>query len=226
MRAILLLSGGLDSTVLAYHLAAEGKQLHCLSYRYGQRASDLEIGSARRTARKIHGSLTAATFSTNALGGSSLTDHAADLPESPTTDVAATQPVVVPARNLLLIASAVSIAVATRVPHVYVGFTQSDEAAFPDCSSRFLQSVGSPLSIVAPGVSIIAPFSLWSKAEVVARGAELGVPWVDCYSCYAGKTIQCGRCGACLDRASAFSAAGATDVDHAYRFPAFVTLQR
>lgn len=221
-RAIVLLSGGVDSTVLAYHLADQGAQLRCISFRYGQRHADRELAAARATAYRLHAHQTVSVLGT-AMGSSALTGQG-DVPSADTSDPTATAPVVVPARNLLFLASAVSQAVASGVKHIYFAAHADDADSFADCRASFLNALGSPLSLIAPGVSIIAPFIKWSKADIVRRGEELGVPWAETYSCYEGKAQRCDICGACRSRKAAFEAAGVEDVDRTHKFPTFVTL--
>lgn len=219
MRSILLLSGGVDSTVLAYKLAGEGHRLHCVAFRYGQRAAEREIAAARRTAAVLHAHFTEARLD-GALGRSALTGDSA-VPAASVEDREATEPAVVPCRNFVFLTSAASLAVASCVRAIYFGANAGDATSFDDCGERFLHTIGSPLSVVAPGVSVVAPFVRMAKAEIVALGDSLGVPWRDAYSCYAGLAEACGSCGACLSRAEAFGVASVADVPEGHKFPAY-----
>jgi 7-cyano-7-deazaguanine synthase len=99
---------------------------------------------------------------------------------------------------------------------VAVGIHAGDHAVYPDCRPAFVDAV-SQLAVVAnegflvEGFAVLAPFVSWSKADIVRRGAALGVPFADTWSCYRGGAVHCGRCGTCVERIEAFELAGVAD---------------
>lgn len=222
-RSVILLSGGVDSTVLAYHLADMGHQLHCLSFKYGQNHATREVAAAARTAARLHARHTVIPVQGLA-GRSSLTGHG-EIPDAPTTDVEATQSVVVPGRNLVFLSLAASVAAASDVREIYFAVHQGDAASFPDCRSRFLQTLGAVWSTAELDVCVIAPFIKSEKPGIVRRGEDLGVRWTDTYSCYRGGVQHCGKCGACQGRIAAFQEAGVQDAPGNHKYPALVTLR-
>jgi len=213
-KCILPLSGGVDSTVLAYYLAVrQGQRVHAVSYRYGQRHADREIAAASRTAAKLairHTviDLDPATFAATPLTGFG------EVPWMPNVEGAG---VVVPGRNTVFLTCAAAIAARENIGTVYFAAHKGDAAAFADCRAGYLAALNSLLKVAELGVQVIAPFMLRTKTEILTMGAELGVPWEDAYSCYQGGPQHCGKCGACMGRIEAFAAAGLQDTaSHKY----------
>lgn len=208
MRSLVLLSGGVDSTVLAYHLADKGHRLHCVSFAYGQRHGTREIAAAQRTAAKLHAhhsTVPLAIFGTNALTG-----HG-EIPSASTSNVEATKPVVVPGRNLVFLSVAGALAAGSGVREVYFAAHAGDAASFVDCRVAFVGVMETAYKNGGLDCCVVAPFIYTSKADIVRRGGELGVPWTDAYSCYVGGVQHCGKCGACIGRLEAFAEAGVDD---------------
>lgn len=209
MNIIVLLSGGLDSTVLLYHLLNEGHKIQALSFQYGQRHAR-ELDFARRVANSAgvqHESVDIGRLLAdhkNALTGS--TNLPANI--SPSDDVQSVT--VVPGRNLVL--SSIAIAHASRRGYeaVALAATSGDNAIYPDCRPRFFETL-SEASRQAYGVEVLHPFTDKGKATVIRIGVELDVPFHDTWSCYAGGIKHCGACGACLSRKQAFKVAEVGD---------------
>jgi 7-cyano-7-deazaguanine synthase len=217
MKSVLLLSGGVDSTALAYYLANnQSQRVHAVTFRYGQRNADREIAAAARTARRLFLRHTVIELHPNVFAETALTGFG-EIPWAPTSDVDATSPVVVPGRNTVFLVSAASVGLYDGATSVYFATTAEDSAAFPDCRIGYLAALNSLLKVAGMGSQVIAPFISRSKAEVVGIGAEAGADWADAYSCYVGKAAHCGKCGACLGRLAAFAEAGVDDVaEHKY----------
>ena len=211
MRAVLPLSGGVDSTVLAHYLAQrQSQRVHAVTFRYGQRHADREIAAAARTAKRLcllHTviDLHPAIFAETALTGFG------EVPWLPTSDVKGTAPVVVPGRNTVFLTCAAAVAAREGISTVYFAAHMGDAASFPDARPGYLAALNSLLKVADMGVEVIGPFMRRTKTEIVQMGAEMGVKWEDSYSCYQGGPEHCGKCGACQGRIEAFAAAGVED---------------
>jgi 7-cyano-7-deazaguanine synthase len=210
------LSGGLDSVTLAHELAAEGHEVVALSFHYGQRHAK-ELDSAARCATRLGAEHhTVDLQSVGALlSGSALTDPGVDVPEGHYTDesMAAT---VVPNRNAIMLSVAVGVAVARGADAVATAVHAGDHAIYPDCRPAFIEAIEHEARVanegfIADGFEVRAPFLLLSKDEIVRRGAALGVPFEETWSCYRGHELHCGRCGTCVERREAFELAGVPD---------------
>jgi 7-cyano-7-deazaguanine synthase len=213
---VVTVSGGLDSVTLAHSLAAEGHDLVCLSFDYGQRHAK-EVDFARACAERLGADHELVDLrSVGALlSGSALTDDAVDVPEGHYTDrsMAAT---VVPNRNAIMLSVAVGVAVARGATAVATAVHAGDHPIYPDCRPAFVEAVEREARIgnegfLAEGFRVLAPFLHVSKDEIVRRGTALGVPFAETWSCYVGATVHCGRCGTCVERREAFELAGIDD---------------
>lgn len=201
MNCVLLLSGGLDSAVLLYHLRAAGHGVRCLTVDYGQRHAR-EVEAAERLAVEAGAEWTFAPLGCpHLLRGSALTGGK-PLPQGVPADAREQAATVVPGRNLLLLALAGAYAVSTDASHVAYAATGSDFAVYADCRPLFVEAAATALWR-GYGVKVEAPFLDWDKARVVQRGRELGVPFELTYSCYLGEEVPCGTCAACLARGAA-----------------------
>ncbi len=210
------LSGGLDSVTLAHSLAADGHALIALSFHYGQR-HETELDHAARCARRLGAEHHVVDLrSVGALlTGSALTDRTVDVPEGHYTDqsMAAT---VVPNRNAIMLSVAVGVAVARGAEAVATAVHAGDHAIYPDCRPEFIEAIEHEARVanegfIAEGFRVLAPFLRSTKHEIVRRGAALGVPFEDTWSCYLGEELHCGRCGTCVERREAFELAGVPD---------------
>lgn len=215
-HVVLILSGGLDSTVLAYRLRASGSRLTMLSFDYGQRHKR-ELEYARRTAVKlacVHRIVDLSAIS-GLLAGSSLTDTTVDIPDGHYTDLSM-RATVVPNRNAIMLDVAVAHAVAARADAVAFGAHAGDHPIYPDCRPRFLNAYRRMTLLanegfVAPQFTVLAPFMRLSKADIVIIGVDLEVPFEDTWSCYRGEATHCGACGTCVERREAFTVAAVAD---------------
>jgi 7-cyano-7-deazaguanine synthase len=210
------LSGGLDSVTLAHVLAGEGHDLVALSFDYGQRHVR-EIDSAARCADRLgaHHQVVDLRPVGALLTGSALTDAAVEMPEGHYTD-ASMAATVVPNRNAIMLSVAVGVAVAREAAAVATAVHAGDHPIYPDCRPAFIGAFERQARLANEGFihddfSILAPFLHASKEEIVRRGAALGVPFEDTWSCYLGGETHCGRCGTCVERREAFDLAGVAD---------------
>ena len=214
--AVAIVSGGLDSTVLAYKLRAEGYKLHMISCNYGQRHVR-EIDYARMTASKLDGaqhSVVDLRSITALLRGSALTDASVPVPDGhyAADSMKAT---IVPNRNAIMLSIAWGIAVADKAAVVAAGMHSGDHFIYPDCRPLFLGSFQAAMHAGNEGfgddIRLYTPFIGHSKAGIVREGRALGVPFVDTYSCYKGGATHCGTCGTCVERREAFVEAHTDD---------------
>lgn len=218
MRALVLLSGGMDSTTLAYMLADEGYQLDGVSFDYGQRHRSRELLMAQFTADKLdidHAVVDLRSLS-YLLSGSALTDQEnVEVPEGHYS-AETMKATVVPNRNAIMLSIATGVAVARGIETVACAVHAGDHPIYPDCRPEFIAALSGALKLGTDGFApedfhIYAPFVEATKAEIAAKGDQLGVPWGDTWSCYVGGALHCGRCGTCVERAEAFDIAGVED---------------
>jgi 7-cyano-7-deazaguanine synthase len=213
---VAIVSGGMDSAVLAHHLRAEGWSLRLLSFDYGQRHAK-ELDHARKLAAALAAPHEVVDLrSTGALlAGSALTDAAVEVPEGHYTDESM-RATVVANRNAIFVQVAVGVAVAEGAAAVGLGIHAGDHTIYPDCRPAFVEAAENLALVanegfVADGFHLLAPFLHSTKAEIARRGTELGVAFEDTWSCYAGGDRHCGRCGTCVERREAFALAGVPD---------------
>ncbi len=212
MKSVIIHSGGLDSTVLLYHLRALGHQVEALSVNYGQRHKK-ELQFAARTCAELGISHEVAHLPDLArlLGGSSLTSSELEVAEGHYT-ADSMKTTVVPNRNMILLAVAAGHAIAQKADCVAYAAHSGDHAIYPDCRPEFADKLAEVIPLADwHKVELIRPFVAWDKAAIVHRGAELGVPFDATWSCYKGGELHCGRCGTCIERREAFHLAGVSD---------------
>ena len=210
MTAVVLLSGGMDSTALAALVADEG--FHAVSVDYGQRHR-VELAAAAAVAAYYGAPHTVADLTTlrGILGGSALTDDAVAVPHGhyAADTMAAT---VVPNRNAILLNVAAGYAVAHGADRVLTAVHAGDHFVYPDCRPEFIAAAADAVRLGTDGaVTIEAPFVTKTKADIAGIGASLGAPLHLSWSCYEGGDVHCGRCGTCVERAEAFHHAGVDD---------------
>lgn len=214
-KAVAIMSGGLDSTVLGYLLKSGGYNLEILSFDYGQRHRK-ELAFAERVASDLeapwHLIDLAATGLPKLLTGSALTDPEVEVPEGhyAAENMKAT---IVPNRNAVMLSIACAIAGASEAEAVALAVHAGDHPIYPDCRPEFVRAFESMerIAMDVPNLRVLAPFSDKSKAAIVALGAELGVPFDRTWSCYKGGDFHCGACGTCYERREAFQLAGVPD---------------
>jgi 7-cyano-7-deazaguanine synthase len=216
-RAVVLLSGGLDSATCLAIAMADHYACYALSFRYGQR-HEAELGAARRVASSL-GAVEHRVMSMDlaAFGGSALTDRNIAVPEAPTTGIPVTY---VPARNTVFLACALAWSEVLGAQDIFIGVNAVDYSGYPDCRPEFIDAFERVANLATrAGVEgserlrIRAPLVSLSKAEIIRRGVELGVDYALTVSCYqsdeAGRA--CGRCDSCRLRREGFAAAGVAD---------------
>ena len=221
MKALVLLSGGIDSTTcLAIAVSKySAEEVMALAVSYGQKHSR-ELDAAKKTAEYYGVKLKTLDLALIFEGSDcTLLSGGGDIPgESYAEQLEKTNgsPVstYVPFRNGLFLSAAASIALSNGCSEIYYGAHSDDAAgnAYPDCSEEFNDSMAKAINLGSGGeLSIAAPFINKTKAQVVAEGLRLGAPYKYTWSCYEGRERPCGLCGTCRDRAAAFAANGVKD---------------
>lgn len=228
-KAVILLSGGLDSSTVLYQAKAEGFACYALSFNYQQRhrqelaAAQIIAETAGVAAHQV------VEFDLRLWGGSALTDNRLDLPvDRAVATMAAEIPITyVPARNSIFLSFALAYAEAIAASHVFIGVNAVDYSGYPDCRPDYIDAMqqvyrlgtkqgreGTPIQICTPLVTL-------GKTEIIQLGNKLGVPWQHTWSCYGDgqnpdgenqlPPIACGRCDSCQLRLAAFASLGLTD---------------
>ena len=215
-KAVILLSGGLDSATVLAMARARGYDCYALSLDYGQR-HHAELAAARRLAADLgaieHKVL---PLSLDAIGGSALTDRSIDVPAAGGEGIPITY---VPARNTIFLALALGWAEVLGASDLFVGVNAVDYSGYPDCRPAFiaaferLANLATRAGVEGRGFTVHAPLIEMSKAQIIRAGSELGVDYSLTVSCYQADEdgLACGECDSCRLRAEGFRAAGVAD---------------
>jgi 7-cyano-7-deazaguanine synthase len=215
-KAIVLVSGGLDSATVLAMAIAQGYECHTLSFDYGQRhraelqaAERLSAASAAVEHRVI-------SFDLGVIGGSALTDSAIAVPESPTEGIPVTY---VPARNTIFLSFALGYAEVVEASAIFVGVNAVDYSGYPDCRPDYIAAYqimadsATKAGVEGHGAQIYAPLIDMSKADIIKEGVRLGVDYAMTVSCYQANAEgeACGKCDSCRLRSEGFEGAGIAD---------------
>ena len=215
-KAVVLLSGGLDSATVLAMAQAQGFDCYALSLDYGQR-HHAELAAARRVAAalgvKEHKVL---PLSLDAIGGSALTDRSIEVPEAASEGIPVTY---VPARNTVFLALALGWAEVLGATDLFVGVNAVDYSGYPDCRPAFIEAferlanLATKAGVEGDRFKVHAPLIEMSKSEIIRSGTELGVDYALTVSCYQADEdgVACGVCDSCRLRAEGFHAAGVVD---------------
>ncbi|CAM2966484.1 ExsB protein [Ectopseudomonas mendocina] len=215
-KAVILLSGGLDSATVVAMARAEGYACYSMSFDYGQRHR-AELQAAERVARQLgvveHKVI---GLNLNGIGGSALTDSSIAVPEAPTEGIPSTY---VPARNTVFLALALGWAEVLEARDIFIGVNAVDYSGYPDCRPEFVEAfermanLATRAGVQGQSFSIRAPLQQMSKAEIIQVGMSLGVDYALTVSCYQADDDgrACGKCDSCRLRAAGFVAAGVPD---------------
>jgi 7-cyano-7-deazaguanine synthase len=215
-KAVILVSGGLDSTTVLAMAHAAGHECHTLSFDYGQRHRS-ELAAAERVSRAMGvADHKVVHLDLDSIGGSALTDMNIAVPEEETEGIPVTY---VPARNTVFLAIALGWAEVLGARQIFIGVNAVDYSGYPDCRPAFIEAFealanlatragveGSPLTVEAPLIKL-------GKDEIIRRGIELGVDYSLTVSCYQATAdgLACGKCDSCRLRRQGFHAAGVDD---------------
>ena len=219
--AVVLLSGGLDSTTVLAYALSEGRRCHALSFSYGQRHS-VELDSARRVAAALgaHQHLIA-EIDLRVFGNSALTDDI-EVPhfasgEEPPEGIPVTY---VPARNTIFLSYALALAETTGATEIFIGVNALDYSGYPDCRPAYIEAFQAMANLATKAaveegaaLAIRAPLIAMTKAEIITMGMKLGVDYSITHSCYdpSPDGSPCGTCDSCRLRARGFAALGIED---------------
>lgn len=212
MKVLVILSGGLDSSVLVHHHLSLGHQVMALSFNYGQRhRRELSSAAVLCHALKINHKVFEMPGLGTLLKGSSQTDPNVPVPKGHYTQEVM-KVTVVPNRNMIMLAIAVGVGIAHQVDYVSFGAHAGDHAIYPDCRKEFADTLNEAVKICDwHHLELMRPFINLTKADIVTLGAQLKVDFARTWSCYEGKHLHCGQCGTCIERREAFFLAGVTD---------------
>ena len=215
MKAVCLLSGGMDSTTLAYLASDKGYDIAALHINYGQRTERKELACAK----KIAGLLSATDFIEINLdyftkfGASALTDRTIPV-EAFDPERAHVPNTYVPFRNANLLSIATSFAEARGADAIFIGVQSLDYSGYPDCRPQFIEAFQKVIDLGTKDttkITLFAPFIHMTKTDILAEGIRLGVPYEYTWSCYRNTEKACGTCGSCHFRSEAFEKVGIRD---------------
>ncbi|HEY2990642.1 MAG TPA: 7-cyano-7-deazaguanine synthase QueC [Candidatus Binatia bacterium] len=220
-KAVVLLSGGIDSTTALAIAKSEGYEIHALSFRYGQR-HEREIDSAKKVATALGGvAHLVIEFNLRAVGGSALTD-AIDVPKSRSPgEISHGIPVTyVPARNTIFLSFGLALAEKIGAEDIFFGANQLDYSGYPDCREEYIRAFETMADLATKAgvegrakIKIHTPLIRLTKAEIIKKGLALGLNYSLTWSCYdpTAKGLACGLCDSCQLRLKGFKEAGAKD---------------
>ena len=215
MKAVCLLSGGMDSSTLAYHAKSKGYDILALHLNYGQRTEGKELVSAK----KIASLLEAEAFIEISLdfftkfGASSLTDKEIAVEKFDPARVHLPN-TYVPFRNANLLAIATSFAEACGADAIFIGVQALDYSGYPDCRPEFIDAFQKVIDLGTKDttkITLFSPFIHMTKTDILREGIKLGVPYENTWSCYKNEGKACGTCGSCHFRKEAFFEVGRKD---------------
>jgi len=217
--AIVLSSGGLDSTTVMAIAKSEGYTIHSLSFEYGQRHL-FELEAAKKVAEAFNVTHHLIKVDLRPVGGSALTADI-DVPKSDNGEIVSECiPVTyVPARNTIFLSYALAWAEVQNAADIFIGVNAVDYSGYPDCRPEFIEAfekmanLATKAGVEGTGIRIKTPLISMTKAEIIIKGTELGVDYGITHSCYdpSAEGLACGRCDSCILRIKGFSEAGISD---------------
>ena len=215
MKAVCLLSGGMDSSTLAYHAKSEGYDFCALHLNYGQRTQAKELACAKKIASLLGAvefvEVDVGYFSR--FGASSLTDKEIAVDEFDPAR-AHLPNTYVPFRNANLLSIATSFAEAKGAEAIFIGVQSLDYSGYPDCRPQFIEAFQKVIDLgtkESTRIQLKTPFIRMTKTDILRLGMNLGVPYEHTWSCYRNEGKACGTCGSCHFRQEAFAAVGKRD---------------
>lgn len=211
MKIVMILSGGMDSSTLLWHLLNEGHKVKTLSFDYGQRhRKELDhaaiIADRAMVAHEVVdlSALTPFIAQGSQVGSDAVPDGHYAAETMKTT--------IVPNRNMIMLSVAVGHAITLKFDAVAYGPHGGDHTIYPDCRAEFVEALGRAIFLCDwHKIKLLAPFLCYSKADLVRIGSGLGVPFDMTWSCYKGGELHCGTCGTCVERKEAFVIGGVID---------------
>jgi len=210
--AVVLLSGGLDSVTALYEVHRSSEVTAVLSFHYGARHHERELPFAAHHAARL--GISHHIIPLDFIGKSFRSDllhSGGEIPKGHYQEETMKR-TVVPFRNGIMLAVAAGYAESHGAGALVIGAHAGDHAIYPDCREEFMGAMNDAIRLgTYAKVAIVRPFIAMTKAQIVARGAELGVDYRQTWSCYVGGEAHCGECGTCVERREAFALAGVSD---------------
>ncbi|ALM52747.1 7-cyano-7-deazaguanine synthase QueC [Halomonas huangheensis] len=209
---VVVYSGGMDSYTVLHRVLRETRNVHALSFHYGQRHSR-ELDVARRVCEELRVAhqVVDITAIHGLIDNSALTDDSRPMPDDDYAEDNLTA-TVVPNRNMILLSLAIAKAVNVGAGRVAYGAHGGDHVLYPDCRPAFVEAMNDVAAIAnfSP-VEIHAPYLNANKEQILADGLAMGLDYANTWTCYVGEELACGRCGSCRERLAAFAAHGIKD---------------
>jgi len=224
-KAVILLSGGADSSTCLAIAQSEGFEAHCLSFDYGQRQI-AELKAAQRVAKQLKAaSHVVCKLDLRVFGGSALTDESIEVPKDRDESTMATSPIpvtYVPARNTIFLSYALAFAEVLKASAIFIGVNAVDYSGYPDCRAEYIAAYEKMAHLATKTgvegeilIKIHTPLQEMNKIDIIKKGLELGVDFSLTHSCYdpqgADKSKPCEHCDSCILRAKAFESLGQRD---------------
>ncbi len=212
MKSVVIVSGGMDSITLLYHLKEIGHEVKALGVNYGQRhAKELVAAAEICTKAEVHFEIANLQPINQFLQGSSQTSKDVQVPDGHYADESMKK-TIVPNRNMIMLSVAIGWAVSLKYDAVAYGAHSGDHAIYPDCRPEFADAMATAASICDWNpIKLLSPFTGKTKSDIAVLGYRLGVPFDKTWSCYKGRALHCGLCGTCVERKEAFELAGLVD---------------
>ncbi len=210
-KVVVIYSGGMDSFTVLNRALKDGKEVHALSFNYGQKhVKELECASSVCKNLRIRHKVIDISAINQLLSGSSLTDDI-EVPEGH-YEAENMKSTIVPNRNMILLSLAVAYAVSLGAEQVYYGAHSGDHAIYPDCRPEFVMKMNDVCKIANyESVEIFSPYLKVNKTAILTDGLRMGLDYSNTWTCYNGRDKACGKCGACQERLEAFADNKVTD---------------
>lgn len=207
-KAVILFSGGLDSTTVLYYALSKKYNCHCLIFDYGQRHKK-EIRTAVKIAKMANAQYSVVKISLP-WSNDALTNKNAKIPTHKNIKKTI-PPTYVPGRNTLFLSYALSYAQSINANTIFIGVNSVDFSNYPDCTPEFIEAYNKVLKSLKSKVTVKTPISIMSKAQIIKLGMKLKVPYGHTWTCYNGYSKPCGECDSCKLRAKGFKEAKLND---------------
>lgn len=208
-KAVILLSGGLDSTTVLYYALSKKYECHCLIFDYGQKHKK-EIDIATKIAKGLNLEYSIIKI-LMPWCKSSLVSKSVKIPNHKTIKKGYVPTTYVPGRNTIFLSYAISYAETIKANALFLGVNAVDFSSYPDCTPKYLKAMRNVLKALKNNIEIFAPIEKMSKNQIIKLGLKLKVPYEDTWTCYSGTKKPCGTCDSCKLRAKGFKEVGIDD---------------